>query len=78
MEKNNTSLTSHSLLMNVEAVADALHLSVRTVWQYSKNGIMPPPVHVGKAARWRRSELMEWIEEGCPPVDKNAKKGASQ
>lgn len=39
----------------------------RAAW-YKANaaGKVPRPVKIGGATRWRRDELVRWIEAGCP------------
>jgi excisionase family DNA binding protein len=27
---------------------------------------LPPAVRLGRAVRWRREEIVEWIQAGCP------------
>jgi predicted DNA-binding transcriptional regulator AlpA len=29
-------------------------------------GKVPPAVRLGRAVRWRRAEIVAWIEAGCP------------
>jgi predicted DNA-binding transcriptional regulator AlpA len=45
----------------------------RTFWAWSRNGLAPAPVKIGfgtrPAVRYRRSELLRWIEGGCPRVE---------
>lgn len=53
-------------LLGVEAVAQMLSCSVRHVYRLSDAGRMPRPVKVGTCVRWRRDELRQWINEGCP------------
>lgn len=47
----------------------------RTFWAWSRSGLSPAPVKIGlglrPAARYRRRELMAWIEGGCNPVGRN-------
>lgn len=31
-------------------------------------GRAPQPVRLGRALRWRRAELMQWIQDGCPDL----------
>lgn len=46
----------------------------RTFWAWSRSGLAPAPLKIGlglrPAVRYRRSELLQWIQEGCPRVDK--------
>lgn len=30
------------------------------------SGKLPKPVRIGRSVRWRREELRDWIQEGCP------------
>ena len=56
-------------LMNVNQVAEFLGVSVRQVWNLRTEGLLPQPVRLGRSSRWRRSELIAWVDAGCPPQD---------
>ena len=64
------------VLLNVKEVAEMLGLSERTVYRLADMGNMPRPVKIGAAVRWRRNELDQWIEEGCPASQRTAKKNS--
>ena len=32
---------------------------------------MPGPVYLGRMPRWKRNELMTWIDSGCPVLDQS-------
>ena len=66
-----------SVLLTVKEVAEMLGLSERTVYRLADSGTMPRPVKLGAAVRWRRSELEEWIEEGCPASQGQTKKNSA-
>jgi len=53
-------------LLNVKQVAKALGCTTRTVRRWAAEGRMPPSLRIGRAVRWRRSDLIEWVAEGCP------------
>lgn len=53
-------------LIPVREVATILNVSVRTVWRLISEGKIIAPVRVGRSVRWRRAELILWIEQGCP------------
>jgi len=54
-------------LLGVKQVALLLGgCSTRHIYRLSDAGRMPKPVKLGSLIRWRRSELMSWIEAGCP------------
>jgi len=55
-------------LLDVQAVAALLVCSARHVYRLSDAGRMPAPVRLGALARWRRSELIDWLAAGCPNV----------
>lgn len=48
-------------------------IAERTIWRWSNSGLMPAPIKIGRglraAVRFRRSELLEWIADGCPRVN---------
>jgi len=45
----------------------------RTLWRWSRSGLAPRPVKIGRgtraATRYRAAELRERIDNGCPRVD---------
>jgi excisionase family DNA binding protein len=55
-------------LLDVRAVAELLACSKRHVYRLSDAGRMPRPVALGRLIRWRRAELLNWVNDGCPPV----------
>jgi predicted DNA-binding transcriptional regulator AlpA len=63
-------------LLDVRGVATLLNCSTRHVLRLRDAGRLPGPVHLGHAIRWRRSELLSWISDGCPPV--RTAKGAAR
>jgi len=54
-------------LLDVCEVATLLHCSKRHVVRISENGRIPRPVRLGQLVRWRRAELVSWLDAGCPP-----------
>jgi excisionase family DNA binding protein len=57
-------------MLTTKQVVSLTGLGERTVWRYSRSGIMPAPVKIGRTTvRFRRDEILEWIDEGCPRVD---------
>ena len=57
-------------LLTTAEVAKMLSIGERTVWRWSHSGIMPAPIKLGTglrpSVRYRRSEIVEWMEAGCP------------
>ncbi len=55
-------------LLNKAETANFIRCSIRHVEHMTKKGLMPVPVRLGTAPRYRRDELMQWIADGCLPV----------
>jgi len=64
-------------LLTVAQACAMLGISKRTLWRWSRSGISPAPLKIGKglraAVRYRRAELVTWFERGCPPCERSAK-----
>jgi excisionase family DNA binding protein len=58
---------SEPLLITAEEFAELMQVSVRSVWRLRSAGEIPEPVRIGGTIRWRREEVLQWIEAGCPP-----------
>lgn len=43
--------------MTKQEVAEKLHVTVRTITSYTKNGLLPPPRQLGRRLLWLESEL---------------------
>jgi predicted DNA-binding transcriptional regulator AlpA len=48
--------------MDVQEVARALSLSVRTIWKLSASGELPKPVRLGRSSRWSCAEIQECLQ----------------
>ena len=53
-------------LWNIKQVKMATGLSERTLWRLNEEAKIPATVRIGRSVRWRRSDIMLWIELGCP------------
>lgn len=62
------SIADDVLLLDVGAVRKLLSCSRAHVYRLCDAGRMPKPVKLGWLSRWRRSDLEEWIADGCPKV----------
>jgi Helix-turn-helix domain len=49
-------------LLNEVQAADFLDLSIRTLQAWRLRGSGPPFVKAGRAVRYRRRDLLDWIE----------------
>jgi predicted DNA-binding transcriptional regulator AlpA len=57
----------HLLLTHAE-VAQLLRVSPRTLDRMRQEGTVIPPVKLNRQLRWLKSELIEWLQAGCPKV----------
>jgi predicted DNA-binding transcriptional regulator AlpA len=55
-------------LLNVKQTAALTGVSWRSVYRQCDAGRFPQPVRIGSRSLWRRTELLDWITQGCPPV----------
>ena len=55
-----------ALLLDAEDVGLLLGISRSMVLKLNASGQLPLPVRLGRCARWRRRELTEWVDAGCP------------
>jgi len=55
-------------MMTAEELAETLFcISLRQVWRLKAEGDLPKPVSIGRNVRSRRTDILQWIETGCPP-----------
>jgi excisionase family DNA binding protein len=47
----------HPELLKAREVARCLGVHVRTVWKWTAEGELPPPIRVGRVTRWRRRDV---------------------
>lgn len=56
-------------LLTTRQAAALCGIGERTLWRWSRSGIAPAPVKIGRSAvRYRRDEYLQWIADGCPRV----------
>lgn len=53
-------------LLRIGELAELLRVSPRHLRRLADSGRMPAPVRLGHSLRWRRADLLAWIEAGCP------------
>jgi len=60
-------------LLDTRDAARLLGIGERTLWRWSRSGVCPEPIRLGRglraAVRYRRTELLDWIADGCPRMD---------
>lgn len=55
-----------SRLLSAKDLAAMLGVSRRTVSRLKSAGKLPRPIRIGGSERWRRDELADWLQAGCP------------
>ena len=55
------------LAISAKEVAELLGISRAHVWRLHSSGRIPKPVRLGRAVRWNRKTLEDWLEAGGPP-----------
>jgi excisionase family DNA binding protein len=60
------SLGNAPMMMTVDEIATCLGISSRTVWRLKAKGDLPKSLKIGRAVRWKKSDILAWIEKGCP------------
>ena len=50
-------------MMTVSDLAVSLRISVRSVWRQVSSGKLPPPIHVGRQARWPVKTIQKWFSD---------------
>lgn len=61
-------VTELAVLLTAEELAEMLKVAVRTVWRLRSSGKLPRPVSIGSSIRWRKNEIVAWIDAGCPSL----------
>jgi excisionase family DNA binding protein len=56
------------LLLDVKTAAKLLAISPDHLRRLSLSGQAPQPMRLGRAVRYRRAELEQWVAAGCPRV----------
>ena len=62
------------VLWRVSEVARALAVDSRTVWRWASAGVIPSPIHIGGATRWRREDIMAFVGEKASEAIRSAGK----
>jgi len=69
---------SQPALLDRHGVARLLNVSRSFVQKLHDTGRLPSPVRLGRAVRWRRDELIAWIDAGCLSRDRWEGTGGDQ
>lgn len=57
---------SAGLLIDVKTAASLLNVSPRTLFRLNDLQAIPEPVRFGRLVRWQLTEILEWLDAGCP------------
>ena len=69
-EVQNNPNSPQKAALGARDVAALLGVSARHVWSLHAQGGIPRPIRLGRCVRWRRRELLTWLDAGCPPRDR--------
>lgn len=53
-------------LMSVQDLALMMRVSTRTIWRLHSGGKLPQPIRIGGSVRWRRPDVVAWLQADCP------------
>lgn len=55
-----------SILLNSNRAAELIGCSSQTLRNWNLYGFVPPPIVLGHRLFWKREEILQWLEAGCP------------
>lgn len=61
-----TSQVDGEVLISASEAAKMCGLSRSSFYKLISTGRAPRPIKLGRAARWPRQAILEWISAGCP------------
>lgn len=61
-------LVSDDELIDAHEVARIRKCDIRTVYRHADQGLQPWGLKTGALRRWRKSEILKWLADGCPVV----------
>jgi excisionase family DNA binding protein len=57
-------------LLTATQVAELLNIGRSRIYTMRSCGQIPLAIRFGRSTRWNKRELLDWIQEGCPPLRK--------
>ena len=57
---------SDSALLDAREAARLCRVSLPMLYKLNASGRMPCPIKIGSLMRWKRKEILTWIDAGCP------------
>ena len=55
-----------SILLNTKDAASLCGVTLKRWRTWNSLGKIPAPLRIGNSFFWKRDELVDWIDEGCP------------
>ena len=49
------------MMLTVKQVAQALAVSERSIWRWSRAGTLPPGIKIGGVVRWPEESIRRWL-----------------
>ena len=65
---DNVEINKSGKFLTTKELTKILGLGKTKIDTMRAEGHMPEPVKIGRAVRWRRSEIERWINDGCPTL----------
>ena len=62
-------------LIDAKETSRLCSISTPMLYKLNAMGSMPAPLKIGKLMRWRRKEILRWIDKGC--LDLSSEKKAT-
>lgn len=57
-------------LLTAKQVAELLNVGCSHIYTMRSCGQIPLSIKLGGSVRWNKREMLDWIQEGCPPLRK--------
>ena len=59
---------SPPMMLTYRDIAEQLQVSEKTVLRMVDRGEIFPPRKLGRSRRFRRTDFLRWLDQGCPAV----------
>ena len=69
---SNATGTDTGALLRAPEVARLLAVDTRTIWRWVSAGVIPAPLRIGGATRWRRADLDAFVESKADAAAREA------
>jgi predicted DNA-binding transcriptional regulator AlpA len=57
---------AYAMLLTKADLARELRCSIKSIDRADNSGRLPRAVRIGRAKRWSRQAILQWIAAGCP------------